>query len=63
MKKQFRSFNEARKYAQKLKFKGYVDWVEFRKSEKRPTDIPSNPTQFYKNEWISWGHCLFTVNL
>lgn len=60
MKKKFRSFKDARKYAQKLKLNGYDDWIEFRKSGKRPTDIPSNPAQFYKHEWISWGDWLGT---
>jgi len=55
MKSQFRSFNSTKKFAQLLKIRGQKDWQEFRKSNKRPSDIPANPPRTYKDEWAGWG--------
>jgi hypothetical protein len=62
MKKEFRSFEEARKYAQKLNLKSYTEWIEFRKSDNKPDDTPSAPSQIYEG-WISWGDFLGTGNI
>jgi len=50
---QFWTFNEARKFIRNLKLKGEKDWIEYYKSGKKPTNIPSGPRQFYKKEWIN----------
>jgi len=51
---QYKSFEEARAFVRKLNLKNIKNWEEYRKSEKRPQDIPSNPYEIYKNKgWIS----------
>jgi len=45
-----KSFLEAREYVRSLNLKSTKDWLEYRKSGKRPKDIPSNPGTVYK-EW------------
>jgi hypothetical protein len=56
-------FEEARKFVHKLKLKGYKEWRIYCKSGNKPENIPSNPDNFYKNEWISWGDFLGTGNV
>ena len=60
MKKQFRDFENARKFAQSLKLKYFKDWKDYAKSGKLPKDIPRNPHAVYKKEWIDWGDWLGT---
>jgi len=61
MKKEYRSFEDARKFVRKLKLKLRNDWLEYAKSVKRPKDIPSNPNTIYKNKgWVSMGDFLGT---
>ena len=60
MKKKFRSFNDARKFAQSLKLKSSNEWEKYRKLSKSE-DIPTHPDRTYKNKgWISWGDFLGT---
>src|SRR6478672_2543359 len=57
----YRRFEEARTYVQSLGFKCRGDWHTWSKSNDRPTDIPSNPDKFYKDEgWQGWGDWLGT---
>ena len=58
----WRSFKETRKFAHSLKLNGKTEWEVYRKSDKRPNDIPTNPQQVYKKEWIDWGDFLGTDN-
>ena len=59
--RQYRSFEEARTYAQGLKLKSVPDWLRFTKSGDLPKDIPATPDRTYKNKgWISWGDWLGT---
>ena len=58
--RQFRSFTEAKKFAQSLKLKGVEEWKAYCKSEEIPDNIPSNPNKEYKKEWITWGDWLGT---
>lgn len=59
--KQYRSFEEARKFVRRLKLKNNKDWKIFKISENMPVDIPANPDQTYENKgWISWGDWLGT---
>jgi len=60
MKKEFRSFEDARKFVSSLNLKSQNQWRDYSKSGNKPKDIPSNPNQNYKNEWKSWGDFLGT---
>jgi len=50
----FRPFIEARAYARTLKFINKNQWSEFSKTPEFPDDIPTDPSQSYSNEWLSW---------
>ena len=52
---EYRSFEEAREYARSLGLKNVKEWREWSKSGNKPSDIPSNPDQFYKGKgWKNW---------
>ena len=58
-KKQWRPFEEARKFTRSLKLKNQGEWTEYSKSDERPSDIPTNPNNAYKNDgWKSLGDFL-----
>ena len=57
----YRSFEETRAFAIKLKLKSNKEWKRFTQSNKFPKDIPMNPRGVYKNKgWISMGDFLGT---
>ena len=56
----YRPFEEAREFVCSLKLQSQAEWSKYRKSGKKPSDIPSNPNRTYKNEWESWGDWLGT---
>ena len=56
----WRSFTEARKFVHSLKLKSGSEWKEYKRSDKKPVDIPKNPDNVYKKEWISMGDWLGT---
>jgi hypothetical protein len=58
--RKFRSFAEARNFVQSLKLKNWSEYLSFLKSDKRPSDIPSNPNHIYKKDWTTWGDFLGT---
>ncbi|MGY5151892.1 MAG: integrase repeat-containing protein [Candidatus Nitrosopumilus sp. bin_6a] len=58
--KKYRSFEDARKFAQSLELKSYKQWQKYCKDNTIPKDIPRAPDQKYKKEWISWGDFLGT---
>ena len=59
MKKQFRSFEDAREFAQSLGLKGVKKWREYCISGNKPSDISSSPHMIYKNKgWTTWGDFL-----
>lgn len=63
--RKYRSFEDARAFAQSLNFKGQNDWFDFAKGKKPelglfPDDISSHPFRTYKDQWISWGDWLGT---
>lgn len=60
MSKQFRNFENARKFVHSLNLKNIEDWRRFIKSGKKPKDIPSNLDGYYKKEWKGWGDFLGT---
>ena len=55
----FRSFEDARAYVRTLGLKSQKEWKAWRKSDARPTDIPSGPETTYKSSgWMSFGDFL-----
>jgi len=61
MKKQYRSFAEARKFVHSLNIKSNREWRQYCKSGKKPDDIPTTPARTYKNKgWVSEGDWLGT---
>jgi hypothetical protein len=60
MKKQFRDFESARKFVQKLGLKNRKEWQEYYKSGKKPEDIPANPNRDYKKDFKGLGDFLGT---
>jgi len=56
----FRSFEEARAFAQSLGLKEMREWVKYCTSGRKPVDIPSSPNVTYKGKWKGWGDFLGT---
>ena len=55
----FELFAEARTWANSLGLKSKSEWENYCQSGNKPDDIPSAPSQTYKNKgWISWGDWL-----
>ena len=64
MKKEFRSFKDARQFVISQHLKNNKEWKLFIKLNKKPNDIPSNPDSVYKDKgWISWGDFLGTGSI
>jgi hypothetical protein len=53
-RKKFLPFEEARDIVRKLGLKTCLDWKQWCKAH-RPINIPSQPYETYKNEWVSWN--------
>jgi len=60
LKKEFRSFEDARKFVCTLGIKNQKQWSTYCKSGNKPDDIPTTPSRTYKSKWISWGDFLGT---
>jgi hypothetical protein len=61
LKMEFSSFEQAREFVRTLGLRTWNKWTEYRKSDKKPKNIPSAPNDVYKDEgWISWGDWLGT---
>jgi superfamily II DNA or RNA helicase len=59
--RQYRPFEEARKYVRGLGLKNLDEWKEFSKSSNCPDDIPAAPRWVYReNGWIGLGDWLGT---
>ena len=55
----FLPFEKARAIVQKLGLNSYVEWSEWCKSGKRPTNIPRRPGTFYRNKgWLDFADWL-----
>lgn len=54
------SYNECSKYLQELGIKSVNEWRIWKNNNEKPHNIPANPYQKYKEEWISWGDFLGT---
>jgi len=59
--KNFRPFEEARNFARNLLLPSKVEWAKWTKTDKRPSDIPSEPSRTYaKQGWLNWKDWLGT---
>ncbi|MEY3422693.1 MAG: hypothetical protein RIR48_3018 [Bacteroidota bacterium] len=57
--KEYKAFDEARKFVHKLNLKSYKEWKDYYKSGEKPDDIPATPDGTYKHQgWKSWGDWL-----
>jgi superfamily II DNA or RNA helicase len=57
--KEFRNFEEAREFVQKLKLLSYSDWRFYCKSGNKPSDIPTAAQEIYKTKgWKGWADFL-----
>jgi superfamily II DNA or RNA helicase len=62
--REYRSFEEARAFARGLGLKTGVEWKDYCKSDKKPTDIPIAPNKTYRQSgWVGWGDWLGTGNV
>jgi predicted helicase len=61
----YRSYEEAKRYAQLLNFKQGSEWYNYCRVEKKlPLDLPRKPDSAYKNYgWVNWGDFLGTGNI
>jgi superfamily II DNA or RNA helicase len=58
LKRQWRSFTEAREYVRSLGLKKQKDFEEWSKSGSRPADIPGSPAKAYGALWQGWADFL-----
>ena len=58
--KSFLPYKKARKVIHLVGLKTAAEWREYSSSNKRPSNIPAAPQQYYQstNEWVSWGDWL-----
>jgi hypothetical protein len=62
--REYLSFEEAKEFAHKLKFKTQIEWKKYCKSKNKPDNIPANPYGVYKDKgWKSWGDFLGNGNI
>ena len=62
-KKEFRSFEDAKKFVHTLNLKSMDEYRKFCKSGNKPEDIPTGANIVYKKEWISFGDWLGTGSI
>ena len=58
----FRPYEESKKFAQSLNLKNTEDWFKACRDGKVPYDIPSSAIRIYRDEWEGWGVFLGTGN-
>ena len=60
--KVFLSYSDAKKFIHALGLKNQAAWNEYRKSGKKPDNIPSHPAgaKAYEGDWKGWGDWLGT---
>ena len=63
VKKNFLPFKQARKFVRSLNLKSKTEWEIYRKTHKKPDNIPTNPQNSYKKDWKGWGDWLGTGNI
>ena len=53
--KEYKTFDQAREYVQKLGLKNQKEWFAYSKSGIKPIDIPAAPNMTYKKKgWTNW---------
>ena len=62
-KYKWRSFEDARAYTKSLGIETYREWANYSKSGNKPEDIPSNPAQTYRDEFLGYGNWLGTSTI
>jgi hypothetical protein len=62
-KKNWRSYEDAKKFVHSLNLKKKEEWEKYSISGKKPKDIPSAPWRVYKKEWNGWGDWLGTGSI
>ena len=60
--REYLSFEESREYVRGLGLRTLKDFQNWSSSGKRPDNIPSRPTEIYKEEWISWWDYLGVID-
>ena len=61
---EFRPFEEAREFVRNLNLKDLKEWNEYRKSNRKPDNIPNCPEHIYKNKgWKGIGDWLGTGSI
>ena len=58
--REYRSFENAKKFIHKLHLKNYTDWKKFKNSKNLPNDIPKEPSKVYKYKYKGLGDWLGT---
>jgi len=63
--REYRSIEEARKFAARLGLKNKDEWADYVKLGKLPNDIPRDPPYIYKKQgtWKGWGDFLGSGNI
>jgi superfamily II DNA or RNA helicase len=62
--REYRSFKDARAFVRRLGLKSGVEWFDYSKSGKKPTDIPAYPDLVYSEAgWSGMGDWLGTGNV
>ena len=57
----FLPFEKGKEAVHQYHFKNIHEWYEFCQSENRPSNLPSNPSSYYKDKgWVGWGDWLGT---
>src|SRR5260370_39205218 len=58
-KVKYRPFEQARAFVRTLGLRSWEDWLDFARSDKRPSDIPIKPERTYaKKGWAGMGDWL-----
>ena len=52
--KEYKSFEDARKFVSSLKLNSFADWQRYCKSKNKPHDIPYHPERKYRKDWVSF---------
>ena len=61
--KKFMTYKQAKKYIKNLNIRTASEWRTFSKSDKKPSDIPSGASRYYKDKgWVSWNDFLGNVS-
>jgi len=58
--RKYKSFKDVAEFAQKLGIKNSTEWWAYVRGHEIPSDIPKDPSAYYKKEWTTWGDFLGT---